>query len=150
MPRCVLTLLLACAAPLYTQTAAPPQEPAQGQGELQRERPQPRRNDAVEAPPEEDSGLTVEKFSFNPLESERSVRIGNYYYKLGNYRAAAGRYREATQWNDGNSDAWLHWGEAAEKTKDTAIAKEAYAKYLKLEPNAKNAAAIKKRMAKLK
>jgi predicted TPR repeat methyltransferase len=94
--------------------------------------------------------MVAEKFSFNPLQSERAVRIGNYYYKLGNYRAAAGRYREATQWNDGNSDAWLHLGEAAEKTKDTDIAKDAYAKYLKLEPQAKNAAAIRKKIAKLK
>jgi tetratricopeptide (TPR) repeat protein len=149
MPRW-LTTLMVCAAPLYAQTAAPQQPPSAKPTELQRERPQPHRNDQIEAPPEEDRDMVVENFSFNPLQSERSVSIGNYYYKLGNYRAAAGRYREATQWNESNSDAWLHLGEAAEKTKDAAIAKEAYAKYLKLEPQAKNAAEIRKKIAKLK
>ena len=142
--------LLVCAAPLYAQTAAPQQPPPAKPSELQKERPQQPKTDEIEAPPEEDSDMVAERFSFNPLQSERSVRIGNYYFKLGNYRAAAGRYREATQWNDGNSDAWLRLGEAAEKTRDAAIAKEAYAKYLKLEPQAKNAAEIRKKIAKLK
>ena len=139
MARWILALLAAGAA-LY----------AQSQGELKTQRPQPARNDAVEAPPEEDKSLTVTSYSFNPLQSEKDVRVGNYYFNMRNYHAAAGRYRDATKWNDGNSDAWLRLGVAAEKSKDTQTAKEAYAKYLKLQPDAKDAAEIRKKLAKLK
>ena len=39
---------------------------------------------------------------------------------------------------------------AAEKSKDPQTAKEAYQKYLKLQPDAKDAAEIRKKLAKLK
>ena len=39
---------------------------------------------------------------------------------------------------------------AAEKSKDSQTAKEAYAKYLKLQPDAKDAADVRKKLAKLK
>ena len=148
MIRWAIAMLLAAAPFAAAQTA--PVQPAPKQGELKTERPQARRNDAVEAPPEEDKGVAPDTYDFNPLESEKAVRVGNYYFKLHNYRPALNRYKEATQWNPGNSDAWLHVAEAAEKTKDTAIAKDAYGQYLKLEPEAKNAAEIRKKMEKMK
>jgi tetratricopeptide (TPR) repeat protein len=148
MIRWAIAALLA-AVPLAAAQSAP-QAPAPKQVELKTERPPARRNDAIEAPPEEDKSVAPDTYDFNPLESEKAVRIGNYYFKLHNYRPALNRYKEATQWNPGNGDAWLHVAEAAEKTKDTAIAKDAYAQYLKLEPDAKNAAEIRKKMEKLK
>jgi len=147
--RSSILALLAAAAALQAQDPKPQQTPPAQPG-LKTERPQPARNDAIEAPPEEDKSLTVTNYSFNPLQSEKEVRVGNFYFKEHIYRSAAGRYREATKWNDANSDAWLHLGEAAEKGKDKATAKEAYAKYLKLEPDAKNAAEIRKKIEKLK
>ncbi len=151
MFRCLVALLVAGLFPLAAQESKPQQPPDQKQGELKRERrPQPTRNDATEKPPEEDESVAPTKFVFNPLQSEKDVRVGNYYFKQHNYRAAFGRYRDATQWNDGNSDAWLHLAEAAERTKDLDIAKQAYAKYLALEPEAKNAPEIKKKLDKLK
>ena len=123
---------------------------AQNRGELKTQRPAPVSNDAIEAPPEEDKSLSVTTYSFNPLQSEKDVRVGNYYLKTGNFKAAAGRYRDATKWNDENSDAWLRLARAAEKSKDPQTAKEAYAKYLKLQPDAKYAPDIRKKLAKLK
>jgi len=149
MMRWILALLAASAA-LHAQDPKSQQAPAPSQGELKTERPQPARNGPVAAPPEEDKSLTVTNYSFNPLESQKDVGVGNQYFKAGDYRAAAGRYRDATKWNDANSDAWLRLGEAAEKNKDKEAAKEAYAKYLKLEPDAKNAAEIRKKIEKLK
>ena len=61
-----------------------------------------------------------------------------------------GRFREATKWNDGNSDAWLRLGEAEEKNKDSKAARDAYEKYLKLAPDAKNASEVRKKLEKLK
>jgi tetratricopeptide (TPR) repeat protein len=148
MARWIVALLAAAA--LWAQDPKSQQPPEPSPGELKRERPEPPKGKEIEAPPEEDESLAVTKYTFNPLQSEKDVRVGNLYWKQGNYRAARGRYRSATEWNENNSDAWLHLGEAAEKTKDAPTAKEAYAKYLKLEPDAKNAAEIKKRMDKLK
>jgi len=120
------------------------------QGELKTQRPAPANDGPIQAPPEEDKSLTVENYSFNPLQSQKDLKVGNEYYKAGNYHAAEWRFRDATRWNDANTEAWLRLAEAAEKSKDPASAKEAYAKYLKLQPDAKDAADIRKKLAKLK
>src|SRR6185369_8581606 len=95
--------------------------------------------------PEEDETLTTQKeYGFNPLQATKEVQIGNFYFKKGSFRAAAQRFREATRWNPGDAEAWLRLGEASQKAKDPKAAKEAYAKYLELSPDAKNAAQIRK------
>jgi len=101
-------------------------------------------------PPEEDASLGTTKYSFNPLQSTKDVAAGKFYARKGNYRAAAGRYREATRWDDSNSEAWLLLGEANERLKDKNAARDAYKKYLELAANAKNAADIRAKLAKLK
>ena len=118
--------------------------------DLKKERPQPPPSTKEETPPEEDESLSVREYSFNPLQAEKEIRVGNYYFKRGKFRAAAMRFREATKWNGGNSEAWLRLGEAAEKNKDADVEKEAYAKYLELAPDAKDAPEIRKKIAKLK
>jgi tetratricopeptide (TPR) repeat protein len=103
-----------------------------------------------EIPPEEDKQLSTEEFSFNPLEAEKWLSVGNYYFKQGKYRSAADRYKGATKWNDGLGPAWLRLGEAEEKLKDPQAAKDAYTKYLEVAPEAKNAEVIRKKLEKLK
>jgi tetratricopeptide (TPR) repeat protein len=98
--------------------------------------------------PEEDERLAVKEYGFNPLQAAKEVQIGNFYFKKGSYRAAAQRFREATRWNPGDGEAWLRLGEASEKLKDPKAAKEAYAKYLQVVPDAKNAAQIRKKIGK--
>lgn len=143
MSRWFLALLLACAAPGLRGTPA---------DDLKKERPQAPPSTKEEAPKEEDESLapTEEEFSFNPLQAEKDVKVGDYYFKKGSYRAAAQRYRRATKWDGGYAEAWLRLGEAEEKQKDPQAAKEAYAKYLELSPEAKNAAEIRKKVEKLK
>ena len=147
-----ISLLFATALLLPAQgskdsASQPP--PAQSQEELKRERPAPKTG-PVEAPPEEDEAYKETKYGFNPVQSQKDMSVGDFYFKQRDYRAAATRYLEATRWNDGNSAAWLKLGEASEKKKDKKAAAKAYARYLKLEPDAKNAADIKKRIEKLK
>lgn len=103
-----------------------------------------------QAPPEEDENLQTKEYSFNPLQASKELKVGNYYFKKGSYNAAALRFREATKWNSGYAEAWLRLGEAAERQKDAKSVREAYSKYLELEPSAKNAAEIRKKLAKLK
>jgi len=99
---------------------------------------------------EDESAKPSHEYTFNPIEAKRCVEVGNEYFKAGKYRSAMMRYREATNWNPAYAEAYLRLGQAAEKKKDIATAKQAYAKYIALSPDAKNADEIKKRLASLK
>ena len=81
---------------------------------------------------------------------QKSVEVGDQYYKLGKYRGAAYRYQDATLWNDGNAEAWLKLGKVDEKLKDAPAAKDAYTKYLALAPDAKEAPSIRKKLQGMK
>ncbi|MBV9504256.1 MAG: tetratricopeptide repeat protein [Acidobacteriia bacterium] len=137
MSRWVLALLLAGAAPMVAD-------------DLKKERPQTPGVTQEEVPKEEDESLVSKDYSFNPLQAEKEVRVGNFYFKAGKYRAAAFRFREATKWNGNYGEAWLRLGEASEKQKDWKTAKEAYAKYLELSADAKDAGEIRKKLEKMK
>ncbi len=102
------------------------------------------------APPEEDEGLAPKEYTFNPLQAEKELRIGNFYFKKGNYKAAARRFEEATRWNAGLAEAYLRWGEALEKRKDKKAAREAYAKFVELAGEDKRAGEIRKKLEKMK
>jgi tetratricopeptide (TPR) repeat protein len=102
-------------------------------------------------PPEEDESLSTKKeYAFNPLQASKEVQIGIFYLKKGKLRAAAKRFDEATHWNPGLGEAWLRLAETREKLKDPKGAHGAYARYLELEPDAKNAAQIRKKLGKSK
>jgi tetratricopeptide (TPR) repeat protein len=99
-------------------------------------------------PPEEDESLAPKTYSFNPLEAEKDLKVGLYYFKKGNYKASTSRFREATLWNPTYAEAFLRLGESEEKLKDKKAAEEAFAKYLALAPDAKDAEAIKKKLGR--
>jgi tetratricopeptide (TPR) repeat protein len=142
MSRWVVALLLAGAA------AGPGKIFAD---DLPNQRPAPKVITKEQVPKEEDESLAPDKdYAFNPLQAEKEVTVGNYYFKKGSYRAAVNRFREATKWNQGYGEAWLRLGEAAEKQKDTKTAKEAFAKYLEISPDAKDATEVRKKLAKIK
>ena len=151
MFRWIPALLVASIAPLHAQTQPPPPPPPQGPpAELQKDRRKPPATGKEEVPPEEDKSLSVDSYSFNPLQAQKDLTVGNYYFKQHKYRAAETRFREALKWNDGFGEAWLRLGEVEEKLKDPQAAKEAYSKYLGLASDAKNAPEIRKKVEKLK
>lgn len=100
-------------------------------------------------PPEENESLKEKEYSYNPLQAQKEFTTGAYHYKTGKYKAAAYRFREATRWDPSNAEAFFRLGQAADKMKDKVTAKAAYAKYLELSPDGKEAAAVKKRLAGL-
>jgi tetratricopeptide (TPR) repeat protein len=106
-------------------------------------KPQPQEQE----PPEEDESLAPKTYSFNPLEAEKDLKVGLYYFKKGNYKASTSRFREATLWNPTFAEAFLRLGESEEKLKDKKAADEAYSKYLALSPDGKEADAVKKKLA---
>ena len=101
-----------------------------------------------EEPPEEDESLKPKEYTLNPLEAERNLTAGTFYFKKSNYAAAARRFEEASKWDPGSAEAFLKLGEADEKLRNRDGARAAYSKYLELAPEAKNAAEIKKKLAK--
>jgi len=98
-------------------------------------------------PPEEDEDLKPREYSFNPLEAEHDLKVGNYYFRKGSYKAARNRFKEATLWNPTYAEAYLRLGDSEDKLKDKQAASEAYAKYLELAPDGKSAEAVKKKLA---
>ena len=134
--------------PAPAQQQPPAENPPQKK--LETQRPKPAAGVPEEIPPEEDKELANQQYSFNPLQSQKDVSVGNQYFKNHKFRAAELRYTSATKWNDGNADAWLHLGEVAERLKDTEKAREAYKKYVELASDEKKAAEIKKKLEKMK
>ncbi len=114
------------------------------QSKPQQSKPQQQQS---EEPPEEDESLKPKEYSFNPLQATKELNVGNYYFKKKNYRAASQRFTEATHWNPNFGEAYLRLGEAEEKLKDKAAARQAYAKYLEIQPDAKDADEIRKKLA---
>ena len=97
-------------------------------------------------PPEEDESLAPKEYAFNPLQAAKEMNIGNFYAKKKSWKAAGMRYEEAVKWDPNLAEAWLKLGDAREKLKDLKGAREAWAKYLEVAPDAKNAPEIRKRL----
>ena len=136
-----LTLLLIAPCALALQTPKVGERPSAAEG------PKP---PVVEVePPEEDERAKPKEYAFNPLQAEKELRIGNFYWKKKSYKAAALRYEEATKWNPGDAEAWFRLGEAREKLKQSAEARAAYEQFLKLAQDDKRTPDVKKRVAKL-
>ncbi|HTX34576.1 MAG TPA: hypothetical protein VME43_06125 [Bryobacteraceae bacterium] len=154
MYRWIAVLVLGGTACLPAQT--PPQSQSQSQPQLQKQRTAPPTSDKEEIPPEEDTSVTEKTYSFNPLQAQKELQTGNFYYHKGSYRAAEGRYKEATLWNNGYDEAWLKLGETEEKLRDKKAARTAYQKYLELasdqkdEKDQKKVEEIRKKLEHLK
>jgi len=113
-------------------------------GPLRAQEPQ-----APAEPPEEDEILAPKEYSFNPVQAQKEMQIGGFYFKKGSFRAAAARFLEAAKWNPGLAEAYLRLGEAYEKLKATDQARNAYEKFLELEPKSRQAAQVRKRLSAL-
>ena len=107
----------------------------------------PQQQQQEQEPPEEDESLAPKTYSFNPLEAEKDLKVGLYYFKKGNYKASTSRFREATLWNPTFAEAFLRLGESEEKLKDKKAADAAYSQYLALAPDGKEAESVKKKLA---
>jgi hypothetical protein len=151
MSRWHLALILVGLASAWAQDANPQQQTPPGKpGQHKKYRPKTNTSEKQATPPEEDTSIGATTYSFNPLQAKKDIEIGTEYARKHSYRAAANRFLSATKYNDGDAEAWLRLGEMDEKLHDKTGAHDAYAKYLEVASDAKNAAEIKKRMEKLK
>ena len=130
-----LGLAFLCWASVVTAQEKPPEQKPPDQQE--------------QAPPEEDEAEKPKEYSFNPLQAEKEVRVGNFYFHKGKFKAAAQRFREATRWNPNSAEAYFRLGEAAEKEKDWNTVREAYEKFVALAADDKRLPEIRKKLTKL-
>ena len=96
-------------------------------------------------PPEEDESVAPKTYVLNPLESERNIKVGNFYWSKKDYRAALSRYQDATRYNPSSPEAFFKVGEAEAKLKHTDAAKVAFQKVIQLAPDSKLAQEAKKK-----
>jgi len=102
----------------------------------------------VQEPPEEDVSIDPKtEYVLNPLQAEKEIRIGNYYFKKGSNKAAARRYEEAVKWDPNSAEGWYKLGEAQGKLGNAKAQRDAWTKYLELEPDGKFVAVVKKRLS---
>ena len=127
---------------LAVLTAAQDKPPAPAPVQNEPKYQEPAEEDVAEVPP-------VKNYVFNPMQAQRELTVGNFYYKQGKYRSAALRFEEATKWNHGLAEAWLRLGEADEKQNDTAAMQKAFEKYLELDPKSKTADSVRHKLASL-
>jgi len=121
--------------------------PPPGQSQPQPAQQAPSEDD--QNPPEEDESVAPEKFVLDPLESERNVKVGNFYMHKGTpsgYRAALHRYERATKFNPGNVEAFYKIGEVEEKLKNKDAARAAFEKVIQIAPDSKQARDAKKKL----
>lgn len=125
----------------YPQTANKPAPPSQ--------RPSAATPNPQDLPPEEDEDVAPKTYSFNPIQSQHELRVGNFYMRKGKYRAAASRYVEATKWDPNSAEAYYHLGEAEEKLENLANARAAFKKVVQISPDSKEGKEAKHRLEKI-
>jgi tetratricopeptide (TPR) repeat protein len=86
---------------------------------------------------------------YDPHKAEKSIEIGDYYFKRGNYRAAESRYREALEWKPGDAIATFKMGEVMEKIGNLVQARQNYQRYLKILPDGPLSERAKKALARI-
>jgi tetratricopeptide (TPR) repeat protein len=99
-------------------------------------------------PPEEDEAVAPKKYVLNPLESDRNIKVGNFYWNKKDYRGALDRYKDATRYNPRSPEAFLKVAETEEKLHNEESAKAAYQKVISLAPDSKFAAVARKKLPK--
>ena len=144
------TLSLVCLLALLFLISGPSDSAPVSQGQKQ---PAPAGQQPPEEsnPPEEDETVAPEKFALDPLESDRNIKVGDFYMHKGTisgYRAALGRYERATKFNPSSAEAFFKVGEAEEKLKNKDAAKVAFQKVIQIAPDSKLAREAKKKLAK--
>jgi len=112
-------------------------------GQLKQREKEPQQQ---QEPPEEDETLKPKEYGFNPLQAAKEIKTGLFYKKKKSWKAAARRFEEALKWDPNSAEAYLNLGEVLEKMNDKEGAKQAFTKFLEIEPESKQAPAIKKKL----
>ena len=99
-------------------------------------------------PEEEDESEAPRKYTLDPLESDRNIRVGDFYWGKRDYHAALSRYEDATRYNPNSAEAFFKVGEAQEKLKHSDQAKLAFQKVIRIAPDTKLGQEAKKKLSR--
>jgi tetratricopeptide (TPR) repeat protein len=102
-----------------------------------------------ESLPEEDESERKTEYTYNPLQAQHELNVGNFYFRNKKYNSALGRYSEATKWNPGWPEAYLKLGETEAKLHQNDAAKKSLDKVIQLSPDSKEARQARKLISKL-
>ncbi len=86
---------------------------------------------------------------YNPMEAQKSVKVGDFYFKKRNYGAAIQRYLEALQYQPNLVKAHEALGRAYEKKGEINKALEVYKQFLERNPNSPKAPDFRSRITEL-
>jgi tetratricopeptide (TPR) repeat protein len=125
--------------PLGSATPAP-QQRRPGRPALIRD------TDAAEGKEEPD--VEQEKV-YNPMMAEKTLKIGDFYFKRKNYAAAIQRYIEALQYQPNRVDAYEALGRTYEKTGDISKAVTLYKDFIAKNPDSAKASEFRSKLARL-
>ncbi|MGI8961733.1 MAG: tetratricopeptide repeat protein [Bryobacteraceae bacterium] len=146
---CLLALILTLGSKAQSGNNPPQQNQEKAKQQPSTNTPAVQQPPEEDNPPEEDASVAPKVYPLNPLESERNIKVGNFYMRqrtLRGYRAAIGRFEDATRYNPSSAEAFFRLGEAQEKLKNKDAAKTAFEKVLRLAPDSKLAHEAKKRL----
>jgi tetratricopeptide (TPR) repeat protein len=96
-----------------------------------------------------DEAETTKEKPYNPLEAERSFRVGEFYSKRKNYAAAIRRYLEALEYQPNLIKAYSSLGRAYEKNGEVEKAKGVYRDFIQKHPKATDVPEFQSRLARL-
>jgi len=86
---------------------------------------------------------------YNPLEADRCLKVGDYYFKRKNYDAAIQRYMEALEYQPSRVDAYEALGRAYEKQGAMGKALRVYQDFMQKYPESPKAKDFKEKAARL-
>ncbi len=105
-----------------------------------------RDTDTAEGKDQPDANLPKE---INPLLSEKSLKIGDFYYKKKNYVAAIQRYKEAIEYQPDHVEAYEALSRAYEKNGEQSKALDVYKDFIQKNPDSPKVAEFRSRLARL-
>ncbi len=86
---------------------------------------------------------------YSPELSEKSLKIGDYYFKRKNYVAAIQRYMDAIEYQPNHTEAYESLARAYEKNGDLDKAARVYRDFIQRNPESPKVAEFRTRLAKL-
>jgi tetratricopeptide (TPR) repeat protein len=104
--------------------------------------------DTAVAEGKEEAEVSKEK-PFNPLEAEKSIKVGDFYFKKKNYLAAIQRYKEALQYQPNLIKGYEALGKAYEKQKSFDKALEIYKDFILKNPSSPKVPEFQARVTQL-
>jgi tetratricopeptide (TPR) repeat protein len=104
--------------------------------------------DTAVAEGKEEAEVSKEK-PFNPLEAEKSIKVGDFYFKKKNYLAAIQRYLEALQYQPNLLKGYEALGRAYEKQKSFDKAVEIYKDFIRKNPSSPKVPEFQARVTQL-